>query len=209
MNLLEYFMRPFSLVLIALPLSAQVPTAFDEVFFKGDPKAIAVACADKARVIKPNDSRLLAEFGRAYLAAGNLPRAEEAFMRAVASDPKDGETHRLIGFAWLRHGRKAEAVKAFEDMQRMDPKAKNAFSKAAVNLLDAGAAAEAEALMEKAWQLDPKDWQNCADFVRAAVRARKPEVAARWSARTVAARPKEERMWNELALAYADGGTPQ
>ena len=202
-------MRPLSLVLLALPLSAQAPAGFDEAFFKGDPKAIAVACADKARVIKPNDSRLLAEFGRAYLAAGAVARAEEAFNRAVASDPKDGETYRLIALAWLRHGRKMEAMKALEDMQRMDPKAKNAFSKAAVNLLDAGAAAEAEALIERAWQLDPKDWQNCADFVRAAVRARKPEVAARWSARTVAARPKEERMWNELALAFADGGAHQ
>lgn len=199
-------MRPFLLSLVVLPLAAQAPTGFDEAFFKGDPKAIAVACADKARVIKPNDSRLLAEFGRAYLAAGDVARAEEAFRRAVASDPKDGETYRLISFAWLRHGKKAEAVKALEDMQRVDPKAKNAFSKAAVNLLDAGAAVEAEALMEKAWQLDPKDWQNCADFVRAAVRARKPELAARWSARTVSARPKEERMWNELALAFADGG---
>lgn len=187
-------------------LCAQAPAGYDEAFFKGDPKAIMVACADKARVIKPNDSRLLAEFGRAYLAAGDAARAEEAFKRAAAADPKDGETHRLIALAWLRHGRKAEALKALEDMQRMDPKAKNAFCKAAVNLLDAGAAAEAEALMEKAWQLDPKDWQNCAEFARAAVRAKQPDRAARWCARTVAARPKEERMWNELALVFADGG---
>jgi tetratricopeptide (TPR) repeat protein len=202
-------MRACFLSLLALPLSAQLPAAFDEAFFKGDPKAIMVACADKARVIKPNDSRLLAEFGRAYLAAGDAGRAEDAFTRAVASDPKDAETYRLIAFAWLRHGRKPQALKALEDMQRMDPKAKNAFTKAAVNLLDAGAAAEAEALMEKAWQLDPKDWQNCADYVRAAVRVKKPELAARWAARTVTARPKEERMWNELALAFADGGALQ
>lgn len=199
-------MRNIILAFLALPLAAQAPAAFDEAYFKGDPKAIMVACADKARVIRPNDSRLLAEFGRAYLAAGEAARAEEAFQRAVASDPKDGETYRLVAFAWLRGGAKDKAMKALEDMQRMDPKAKNAFAKAAVNLLDAGAAAEADALMEKAWQLDPKDWQNCADFVRAAVRAGKLELAARWAARTVAARPREERMWNELALAWADKG---
>lgn len=199
-------MRACLLSLLVLPVTAQVPAAFDEAFFKGDPKAIMVACADKARVIKPNDSRLLAEFGRSYLAAGDVSRAEEAFARAVASDPKDGETHRLIAVAWLKQGKKAEALKALDDLQRMDPKAKNAFARAAVNLLDAGAAAEAEALMEKAWQLDPKDWQNCADYVRAAVRVKKPDLVARWAARTVAARPKEERMWNELALAFADGG---
>ncbi len=192
--------------LLSAAACAKAPAGYDEAFFKGDPKAIMVACADKARVIKPNDSRLLAEFGRAYLAAGDAGRAEEAFKRAAAADPKDGETYRLIALAWLRHGRRAEALKALEDMQRMDPKAKNAFCKAAVNLLDAGAAAEAEALMEKAWQLDPKDWQNCAEFARAAVRAKQSDRAARWCARTVAARPKEERMWNELALVFADGG---
>ena len=185
---------------------AQAPAGYDEAFFKGDPKAIMVACADKARVIKPNDSRLLAEFGRAYLAAGDTGRAEEAFKRAAASDPKDGETYRLIALAWLRHGRRPEALKSIEEMQRMDPKAKNAFCKAAVNLLDAGSASEADALMQKAWQLDPKDWQNCAEFARAAVRAKQTDLAARWCARTVAARPKEERMWNELALVFADGG---
>ena len=198
-------MRILLAAAMTVSLAGQVP-GFEEGFFKGDPKAVAVACADKARVIKPNDSRLLAEYGRAYLASGNRARAEEAFQRAVASDPKDGETHRLIALAWLRHGFKAEALKAVEDMQRLDPKAKNAFAKGAVDLLDAGLGPQAETLMEKAWQLDPKDWQNCAEFVRAAVRAKNPDQAARWAMRTLAARPKEERMWNELALAYADGG---
>lgn len=199
-------MRTLTILLAVLPVLAQAPDGFDEAFFKGDPKKVMIACTDKARVIKPGDSRLLAEYGRSYLAAGEPARAEEAFTRAVAADPKDGETYRLVAAAWLKHGRKAEALKALEDMQRADPKAKNAFTKAAVNLLDAGAAAEAEALMEKAWTLDPKDWWNCAAFVRAALRARKPDLAARWSVRAVAARPKEERMWNDLALAYAEGG---
>lgn len=199
-------MRTAVFCLVSVCLAAQVPDGFDEAFFKGDPKKVMVACADKARVIKPNDSRLLAEFGRAYLAAGDAARAEEAFTRAVAADPKDGETYRLVASAWLKHGRKAEALKALDDMQRMDPKGKNPFAKAAANLLDAGHAAEAEALMEKAWALDPKDWWNCVAFTRAALRARKPDLAARWSTRAVAARPKEERMWNDLALAFAEGG---
>ena len=32
-------------------------------------------------------------------------------------------------------------------------------------------------------------------------------LAAKWFSRTVVARPKEDRMWNELALIYADSGT--
>lgn len=70
----------------------------------------------------------------------------------------------------------------------------------------------AEAYLEReavvAQALDPKDWQNCVEFGRAGVRNSKKDLAATWFERTVAARPKEERMWNEIALAYADGGVP-
>jgi Flp pilus assembly protein TadD len=82
------------------------------------------------------------------------------------------------------------------------------MAKAAVVLLDGGNEAKAVELMEKAWSLDPKDWQNCVEFGRACVRNGKKDLAATWFERTVQARPKEERMWNEIALAYADGGVP-
>jgi len=201
-------MRPILglLALCSISLAAQAPAVHDEAWFKGDPKAIMTACADRARGIKPMDSRLVAEYGHAYLASGDRTKAEEAFTAAPLFDLKDGETYRLIAYAWLRHGFKAEGLAAMEKMQEMDPKAKNAFAKGAVNLLDAGLPSEAEALMEKAWKMDKKDWWNCCDFVRAALRAKNGDLAARWCARAVEARPKEERMWNELALAYAESG---
>ena len=199
-------MRNFAFLFLAMPLLAQAPAGVDQAFFKGDPRAVMAGCADRARAIKPKDSRLLAEYGRAYLASGNRAKAEEAFMAAMVSDPKDGETHRLIAYAWLKNGFKPEAVAALDKMVIMDPKAKNAFSKAAVNLMDAGLTDKAVELMKRAWILDPKDWQNCGDFTRAAVRNGKLDLAAEWAMHTVEAKPKEERMWNELALVYADGG---
>ncbi|MBL0211106.1 MAG: hypothetical protein IPQ13_09385 [Holophagaceae bacterium] len=199
-------MRFPTLLLIAAPLLAQAPAGVDQAFFKGDPRAVMAGCADRARAIQPKDSRLLAEYGRAYLASGDRPKAEGAFVAALIDDPKDGETHRLIAFAWLKNGFKPEAVAALDKMVVMDPKAKNAFSKAAVNLLDAGMTEKAVELMKRAWILDPKDWQNCAEFTRAAVRNGKLDLAAEWAMHTVEGKPKEERMWNELALIYADGG---
>lgn len=198
-------MRALLPLVCALPLAAQTFTAD---FFKGDPKAVMAACADKARSLKPNDSRLLAEYGRAYLASGDRTRAEAAFAAAILSDPKDGETHFLIGYAWLRNGRVPEALAAFDKMAALDPKGKNALARAAVVLLDAGQEARALELMDRAWNLDRKDWQNCVEFARACVRARRAELAATWFERTVQARPKEERMYNEIALALADAGTP-
>lgn len=194
------------LSLLSISGFAQAPAGVDQAFFKGDPRAVMAGCADRARAIQPKDSRLLAEYGRAYLASGDRPKAEGAFAAALIDDPKDGETHRLIAFAWLKNGFKPEAVAALDKMVVMDPKAKNAFSKAAVNLLDAGMAEKAVELMKRAWILDPKDWQNCAEFTRAAVRNGKLDLAAEWAMHTVEGKPKEERMWNELALIYADGG---
>ena len=187
-------------------LFAQAPAGVDQTFFKSDPRTVMASCADRARAIKPKDSRLLAEYGRAYLASGSRAKAEEAFAAAIANDSKDAETHRLIAYAWLKNGFKPEAVAAFDKMVIMDPKGKNAFSKSAANLLDAGMTDKAVEMMKRAWILDPKDWQNCADFTRAAVRNGKLDLAAEWALHTVEAKPKEERMWNELALAYADGG---
>ena len=187
-------------------LFAQAPAGVDQVFFKGDPRAVMAGCADRARALKPKDGKLLAEYGRAYLASGNRAKAEEAFAMALIEEPKDGETHRLIAYAWLKNGFKPEAVAAFDKMVILDPKAKDVFSKAAVNLLDEGMTDKAVELMKRAWILDPNEWQNCAAFTRAAVRNGKLDLAAEWAMHTVEAKPREERMWKELALVYADGG---
>jgi Flp pilus assembly protein TadD len=191
------------LAFMALPLFSQ---GLDESFFKGDARKVMAACADRAKAIKSKDSRLLAEYGRAYLMAGQRAKAEEAFTLAKAADAKDAETHRLIAYAWLRSGNRGEALKAIEEMQLLDSKAKNVFTRAAINLSDAGLSKEADALMERAWALDVKDWDNCVAYGRAALRKQRRDVAAKWFARTAQAKPEEERVWNDIALAYADNG---
>ena len=149
---------------------------------------------------------MLAEYGRAYLAAGERAKAEECFQQARLENGKDGETHRLIALAYLRHGLAREALKAIEDLQLVDPKGKNTFTRAAVNLCDGGLAKEGDTLMERAWILDPEDWQNCIAYGRACLRKQRRDAAARWFSRAARAKPQEERMWNAIALAYADHG---
>jgi hypothetical protein len=65
-------LRLAALPAVSLALGAQT---YNAEYFKGDRKAIMAACADKARAIKPKDSRLLAEYGRAYLASGDRVKA--------------------------------------------------------------------------------------------------------------------------------------
>jgi len=196
-------MRPLALCLLALPLFSQ---AMDEATFRGDARKLAGACADRARLLRPKDAKMLAEYGRAFLAAGERAKAEECFQAARIDKPRDADVHRLIAVARLRAGQRGEALKAIADMQVADPKDKNAFTRAAVNLQDFGQAKDADALMERAWILDPSDWQNCVAFGRSCLRKARKEAAAKWFARASQAKPQEERMWNAIALAYADHG---
>ena len=196
-------MRRLACCLLALPLFSQ---AMDEASFRGEPRKLAGACADRARLLRPKDAKMLAEYGRAFLAAGERTKAEDCFQLARLDKPKDADIHRLIAVAWLRNGQRTEAMKAIADMQVADAKDKNAFTRAAVNLQDFGLAKEAEALMERAWILDPSDWQNCVAFGRSCLRKGHRDTAARWFARASQAKPQEERMWNAIALAYADHG---
>ena len=196
-------MRLLACCLLALPLLAQ---GLDEAAFRGDPHKLAGACADRARLLRPKDAKMLAEYGRAFLVAGERAKAEECFQAARIESPRDGDVHRLIAVAWLRGNHKPEGLKAIADMQLADPKAKNVFTRAAVNLQDFSLAKEADALMERAWILDPSDWQNSISFGRACLRKQRRDAAARWFARASQAKPQEERMWNAIALAYADNG---
>lgn len=196
-------MRRYAICLLALPLLSQ---ALDEASFRGEPRKLAGSCADRARLLRPKDAKMLAEYGRAFLVAGERAKAEDCFQLARIESPKDADVHRLIAVAWMRAGQRAEALKAIADMQIADPKAKNAFTRAAVNLQDFGFAKEADALMERAWILDPSDWQNSVAFGRACLRKAQGQGAAKWFARACQAKPQEERMWNAIALAYADHG---
>lgn len=49
--------------------------------------------------------------GRAYLASGNDPRAEEAFREAIKVDPKNADAHYCLGLVLLNKKNKPEAEK--------------------------------------------------------------------------------------------------
>ena len=192
---------------LSLPALAQAPGAkFTESFFKGDPRKLAAAFAERAYMLKPDDARHLAALGRSQLLAGNRKKAEELFAMAKARDPKEGDVHRMILSAWLKAGQRVEALKALEELQMMDPKAHRAFARGAIDLLEAGLDRQADSLMERAWALDPKEWEPCVAFARAALRHKRSDLAARWCSRAAIAKPQEEKLWKELAQAFAEGG---
>jgi tetratricopeptide (TPR) repeat protein len=192
-------------LLLALPTGAQVPGAkFTESFFKGDRKAILQACADEARAIKPKDAKWLAEYGRAYLAAMDRPKAETAFKEALVKEPKDGEVHRLIGNAWLKHGFKGEALEAYGRILALDGKNKDALVAAALDLAEVGLVNDAERFITAFVAQEKDDWQTFIQFGRAFLQSGNRDPAAKWFSRAVAVKPKEEKVYLEISRAFAD-----
>ncbi len=196
---------PLLTLALVLPLAAQTPGAkFTEGFFKGDRKAILQACADEARSIKPKDAKWLAEYGRAYLAALDKPKAEAAFREAVTKEPKDGEVHRLIGNAWLKHGYKQQALESYALILSLDGKNKDALVAAALDLAEVGLVADAERFITAFVTQEKDDWKAFIQFGRAFLQSGNRDQAAKWFARAVAAKPKEEKVFLEISRAFAE-----
>ncbi len=202
-------MRPSSpilLPLLALTLGAQAPQPpkFDERFFMGDRKAILQACADQARAIKPKDAKWLAEYGRAYLAALDRPKAEAAFKEALLKEPKDAEVHRLIANAWLKHGFKQEALDGYGRLLTLDGGNKEALLAAATDLAEVGLATEADRFMTAFAAKEKDDWKAFLQVGRAYLQSGNRDRAAKWFARAVTVKPKEEKVFLEISRAFAD-----
>jgi|GEM_PF-426337 len=195
-------------VVLSLPLLSQAPEA---AFFKGDPRTIMRACAEKARSLEPKDSRLLAEVGRVYLAAGDRAKAEETFGAAIALDPKDGSTHWLIAQSWLLMGFKPEAMAACRLLLERDPKSPRTIRKAAVTFMDQGMTEEALELMAHLCKVYPKpsDQDFAGDFALACLRNRRVDLATPWFERAYLADPKDWKNCAGFAKAALETDQPE
>ncbi|HEX9082691.1 MAG TPA: hypothetical protein VF768_10450 [Holophagaceae bacterium] len=203
-------MRAILFLLASWSLAAQTPPpappapAFDEAFFSGDRRAILEACADRTRLLKPDDATFQAECGRAYLAALDRSKAEAAFRIAEQREPKDGQVLRLIAHAWLKEGYKTEALETYEKILARDPKNKDALAAAATDLAEVGLEAEADRFMQAYALRESDDWKRFIEFGRAFLISGRRKKAAAWFARAVALKPHEEKVYLELAQAFAD-----
>ena len=196
----------FLALLGSAALLAQTAPGLDPGFFLGDARTIMVACADKARASRPEDSRALAEFGRIYLAAGARDRALEAFQRAARIGKRDAATHALIAQGWLAHGAKAEALAAAGQAVELAPRNKALLANLGLQFTDAGFPVEGNGYMEKAYALEPTDWEMAVGFGRAFLRIKSPDLAAVWFRHALTGRVGDDQVYRVVGLAYADRG---
>lgn len=176
----------------------------DPAFFEGDRKVVLRELADRLKAAKGDDAPILAEAGRAYLAALEGEKGRAALLAAEAREPKDGDVLRLVAYAWLRNGHKAEALQAYDLVLRRAPKDKDALADCAVDLAEAGLQAEAERHMKAVEALDPEGWKHFLRFGRACLVAGQRKAAAAWYGRVMDLKPGEEKALLEILRAYAD-----
>lgn len=192
-----------ALLLAAPLLAAQAPMVPDEAFFKGDPKAIMLACAARAVELKPRNPHVLAQAGRIQLAAGERAKAEASFQAAL---PGDAESVRWTGQGWLESGETDKALGMLTHIPHMGLLAKDELRAGAVLLMDSGHAKEAEGVMRDLFTWDPGDWEDLAAYGRACLRQKHQDLAAAWYARAMGPRRKEGEFWAEIALSVEEQG---
>lgn len=192
------------LVFAPVALWSQAPRRnYDEAFFKGDPQAIMLACADHALVLKPHKERVLAQAGRIQLAAGDQAQAEKDFHEAARPD---AETARWTGQGWLEWGAADKGAKILAETPMIGWGAKDEVRAGAVLLLKSGRPKEADKLMMRLFEADPEDWENMAAFAGSCLAQNKRGLAAAWYARATASKRTKAELWSDIALALAEAG---
>lgn len=144
----------------------------------------------------------------ALLAArkGDLALAEGLMNRYRQRKGTSGwKAYAGLGVACLEAG---DLARALEWLRRgaLNKEAKEHLGWAAVRLMDLREPKHAKEMFDLALALDPGDWPNCTEFGRAALRQGERELAAEAFQRGSRQNPMSGRMWNEIALAYAERG---
>lgn len=197
-------MRTSALCLTLLtPMLAQAPVVPAP---KVDPKVQALSWAEQARTLKPKQAEVLLDVGQAYLAAGDLPKAEEAFARVQALEPRDAELHMQIALAWVRGGQATRVLPKVPELRDRFAGEHEALAALAEGLSDLGHLSEARGVMATLALRSPKAWEDFVRYGRACMRGNRREEAAEWFERAVAVKPKNSDIWRAIALAHADQG---
>jgi tetratricopeptide (TPR) repeat protein len=79
------------------------------------------ASAAQAGDVDPTDVAVLTDLGDSYLKAGRVDLAEQAYRRALALDPRDGDVHVRLGELLLDRGDRGGASAEAESALRWHP----------------------------------------------------------------------------------------
>ena len=142
------------LILVALPLAAQVPPAVEaceKLRHHGDPSA--TACYEK--LTRSTDREIQAE---GYWGIRNYKSANDLFRDAVKAKPKDARLRVRWGYLYKDHWQEEDAGNLFQEAIELDPKNSQALVGLAQLAAD-GFSSRAVEFAKKALEIDPKAYQ--------------------------------------------------
>lgn len=115
----------------------------------------AGASFDRAAETNPNDAKLRAEIGDAYVAHGHYAEAEAHYLAALALDPKLAHVFNKIGIVFRKQGLYDRAVDFYRNALRHQAEDEHLLFNMARAYYDAGDPARAEATLIEALNLAP------------------------------------------------------
>ncbi|HZL99320.1 MAG TPA: tetratricopeptide repeat protein, partial [Planctomycetota bacterium] len=142
-----------------------------------DRYAEALACADRAVELRPDEAEHLNLQGRALLGLGRTDEALARFEQALRVEPGQADALNNRGLALDAIGRPSEAIASWEAAIREGPQLAQARSNLGIGYARQGRDAEAEALFREAIRMRPDiaDFHNNLGIVLA--RTNRPEEA--------------------------------
>jgi hypothetical protein len=174
-------MRGVVIPLLALPLLAQAPAKGSKAFFLQDPKVVMAACAEESMALEKDrdHGETNAEWGRAFLAAGQREKAEALFSRArpMLNAPYHS---RLEASGWLRTGHRGEGLALLHSAPFAHATAGTLFM-AAQELLRAGLPIHADDLVLKAYELEPREGEQLLACAQVAAEYGALELAVKYA----------------------------
>jgi len=129
---------------------------------------IAVAAADQALSVGPDNGSALLSRGVVYEYSGDDNHAYEFYQRAVRADARQALARLLLGNAEMRRGRAAQAAEQYRAAVALQPDDMQAHARLAAAEVASGQCAKALASVSAAQERNPKDGDLMQVFVRLA-----------------------------------------
>ena len=171
---------------------------------------IAVAAADQALSVAPDNGSALLSRGVVYEYAGDDNHAYEFYQRAVRADARQALARLLLGNAEMRRGRPAQAAEQYRAAVALQPDDVQAHARLAAAEVASGQCSKALANISAAQERNPKDGDLMQVFVRLAstcpgVKGEERDMALDYAQALYKQRPEAGES-SALALALAAHG---
>ncbi len=142
------------------PQDASVRQSLAELDLEAGRKEEALADAQAAVRVAPDDPVAHVALGRVYFAGAEEDKAAAEYEKALKLNPKEGRAYLALGQIRFFQRRYAQAAENFQHAIQVSPNLGPAYAGMAQVLIQQGHSAAARSMLEKVVAMDPQDWES-------------------------------------------------